>query len=59
MKQFRKSLALLLSVLMLMMVVPLSGLVSAAGVNYDGYFYNGDFEAGTANWTMPITTRLF
>ncbi len=52
MKQFRKSLALLLSALMLMMVVPLSGLVSAAGVNYDGYFYNGDFEAGTANWTM-------
>ena len=52
MKQFRKALALLLSVLMLMMVVPLSALVTADGTSYDGYFYNGDFEAGTANWTL-------
>jgi len=52
MKQFRKALAVLLSVLMLCGVLPLSALVSAADVSYDGYFYNGDFEAGTANWTM-------
>lgn len=52
MKQFRKALAVLLSVLMLCTVLPLSALVSAADASYDGYFYNGDFEAGTANWTM-------
>ena len=52
MKQFRKALAVLLSVLMLCSVLPLSALVSAANASYDGYFYNGDFEAGTANWTM-------
>ena len=49
MKQFRKSLALLLSVLMLMMVVPLSALVFAAD---DNLIVNGDFEAGTSNWVL-------
>ena len=51
MKQFRKILAMLLAALMLCSVLPLSALVNAA-TTYDGYFYNGDFEAGTANWTM-------
>ena len=52
MKQFRKALAVLLSVLMICIALPLSALVNAASVSYDGYFYNGDFEGGTANWTM-------
>ena len=52
MKQFRKVLALLLSVMMLMTVLPLSAVTGATGTAYDGYFYNGDFEAGTANWTL-------
>ncbi len=56
MKQFRKTLAVLLSVLMLCTVLPLSALVSAADASYDGYFYNGDFEAGTSNWTMHNDT---
>ena len=49
MKQFRKSLALLLSVLMLMTVMPLSGLVSAAA---DNLIVNGDFESGSASWVL-------
>ena len=53
MKQFRKSLALLLSVLMLMTVLPLSALVVAAD---DNLIVNGDFEAGTANWTLHNDT---
>ena len=49
--KLRKLLAVLLAALMLCSVLPLSALVSAA-TTYDGYFYNGDFEGGTANWTM-------
>ena len=53
MKQFRKALALLLSVLMLMTVMPLSALVSAAD---DNLIVNGDFEAGTDNWNLRADT---
>ena len=49
--KLRKLIAVLASLVMLVGLLPLSA-VSAAGVSYDGYFYNGDFEAGTANWTM-------
>ena len=49
MKQLRKSLALLLAVLMLCSVLPMSGLVSAASTNL---IKNGDFEAGSSNWTL-------
>ena len=52
MKHLRKVVAWLSAVLMLLTVLPLSALVNADSVSYDGYFYNGDFEAGTANWTM-------
>ena len=49
MKQLRKSLALLLAVLMLCAVMPLSGLVSAAD---DNLIVNGDFESGSASWVL-------
>ena len=49
MKQLRKSLAILLAVLMLCTVLPLSGLVSAAA---DNLIVNGDFEAGASSWTL-------
>ena len=49
--KLRKLIAVLASLMMLVGLLPLSA-VSAADVSYDGYFYNGDFEAGTANWTM-------
>ena len=49
--KLRKLIAVLASLVMLVALLPLSA-VSAADVSYDGYFYNGDFEAGTANWTM-------
>ena len=55
--KLRKLLAVLSAVFMLCTVLPLSGLVcTAADVSYDGYFYNGDFEADTANWTMHNDT---
>lgn len=49
MKQLRKPLAVLLAVLMLCTVLPLSALVVAADENL---IVNGDFEAGTSNWTL-------
>ena len=48
MKQFRKALAVLLSVLMLCSLLPLSALVSAA----DNLILNGDFETGSTNWNL-------
>ena len=53
MKQFRKSLALLLSLLMLMTVLSVSAPVGAAD---DSILQNGDFEAGNANWTNLVST---
>ncbi len=53
MKQLRKPLAMLLALLMLCTVLPLSGLVSAAGENL---LVNGDFEAGNTNWTNLVST---
>ena len=52
MKQFHKALAWLSAVGMLLAIVPLAAPIGAADVSYDGYFYNGDFEAGTSNWTL-------
>ncbi len=49
MKQLRKSLAMLLAVMMLCTVLPLSGLVSAADENL---LVNGDFESGSSNWIL-------
>ena len=40
MKQFRKLLAVLSAALLLCAVLPLSALVNAGSVSYDGYFYN-------------------
>ena len=48
MKHFRKSLAVLLSVLMLCSLLPLSAMVYAA----DNLIQNGDFEAGSSSWTL-------
>ena len=48
MKQFRKVLAVMLSLLMLVSLLPLSALVSAA----DNLIVNGDFEAGSSNWNL-------
>ena len=50
--KLRKLIAVLASLVMLVALMPMSALISAADTSYDGYFYNGDFEAGTANWTM-------
>ena len=47
--KLRKLLAVLLAVLMLCTVLPLSALVVAADENL---LVNGDFEAGTSNWTL-------
>ena len=49
MKTLRKSLAMLSAVLMLLTVLPLSGLVNAAANNL---IVNGDFESGSSNWVL-------
>ena len=48
MKQFRNIVAVLLAALMLCTVLPLSAPVYAA----DNLIVNGDFENGSANWTL-------
>ena len=49
MKQFRKALAVLLSVLMLCSVLPLSALMVSAA---DNLIVNGDFENGATSWVL-------
>lgn len=52
MKQFRKTLAVLLSVLMLCAMMPAFAMVSAA----TNLITNGDFENGATNWTLHNDT---
>lgn len=49
MKQFRKALAMLLSVLMLCSVLPLSAMMVSAA---DNLIVNGDFENGATSWVL-------